>query len=136
MKELQEEFYGKGQVNGFYFMQVFKSDYAYIYRKTHLETGSISYEVFKRVENTQFNCISYPRSNSFGVWAYDCGTLEKAREYYEKFNERGFENEQEKKDKYHSNAIRRLKRIPFGAKGKTVYSNRLYMMEICTLLLL
>ena len=75
MKELQETFTGKGQVRGFKFTQIKKTQYAYLYR---VDTGvSKHYEIFERKENTQFNCISYPSNKSFGVWAkttsdYNC----------------------------------------------------------------
>ncbi len=70
MKELQEKFIGKGQVKGFIFTQVKKSEKAYAY---HVDTGSTQhYEVFKRKENKQFNCISYQGMNSFGIWAFTC----------------------------------------------------------------
>lgn len=88
MKELEVSFDGIGEVKGYSFKQLFKSDSAYIYEKTHIESGTKSYEVFKRVENTQFNCVSYPKSKSFGVWAYECATIERAKEYFDKFNDK------------------------------------------------
>lgn len=68
IKELREQFTGIGQVRGFEFTQVERSPYAYIYE---VNTGvSIYYEVFKRKENTRYNCISYPSDKSFGMWAW------------------------------------------------------------------
>lgn len=88
MVELDSEFEGVGEVKGYRFKQLFMTDYAYMYEKTHIDSGTKSYEVFKRKENIQFNCISYPRSKSFGVWAYDCSTFERAKELFDKFNEK------------------------------------------------
>ena len=45
MKQLQQNFTGKGQVKGFTFTQIKKNEHAYIYE---VNTGnSIHYEVFK-----------------------------------------------------------------------------------------
>ena len=67
MRELREVFEGKGQVKGFKFTQVKKTEHAYLYR---VDTGvSIHYEIFERKENTQFNCVSYPSNKAFGLWA-------------------------------------------------------------------
>lgn len=84
MKELSEHFIGRGEVRGFEFKQIEKTDNGYIY--SVIGEGVTHYEVFKRRENTQFNCISYPNSNSFGVWAWSVNTLEKAKERLETFN--------------------------------------------------
>ena len=83
MKELQQQFQGRGEVKGYTFTQVSKTDLGYIYQK-ELD-GKISYEVFKHKENKRFDCVSYPTSNSFGVWAWDCKTLEKAMERLNNF---------------------------------------------------
>ena len=69
-KQLEKQFEGRGEVRGYSFKQLFESEKAYLYQLTDNETGSVHYEVFKKVENKQFDCISYPRSNSFGVWAW------------------------------------------------------------------
>ena len=83
MKQLQQQFKGRGEVKGYNFTQVQKSDLGYVYQKEL--NGSLSYEVFKRKENKRFDCISYPTSNSFGVWAWDCKTLERAEEILNNF---------------------------------------------------
>lgn len=81
MKELELEFVGKGQVKGFIFTQVKKSESAYLYK---VDTDySFHYEIFERKENTQFNCISYPSDKAFGVWAYTTKSLERANELFE-----------------------------------------------------
>ncbi len=81
MRELPEKFDGKGQVRGFSFTQIKKSEYAYVYR---VDLGnSHHYEVFFRKENTQYDCVSYPRDKAFGVWAWTCSE----NSYIDKFNE-------------------------------------------------
>lgn len=81
MRELEEKFIGKGEVKGFIFTQIKKSEYAYVYK---VDNGaSVNYEVFFRKENTQFNCISYPSSKAFGIWAWSMTEST----YLEKFKE-------------------------------------------------
>lgn len=77
MKELKEYFVGRGEVKEFIFNQIEKSEFGYIYE---VNTGTKKYyEVFKRKENDLYNCISYPNSKSFGIWAWTFGNLEKAK---------------------------------------------------------
>jgi hypothetical protein len=68
MIELKDKFIGKGQVKGFRFTQIKKTEYGFIYR-IH-DKGRIYYEVFERKENNRFNCVSYPSNKAFGVWAW------------------------------------------------------------------
>ena len=84
MKQLQQQFQGRGEVKGYTFTQIRVTDLGFIYSKEL--NGSLSYEVFKRKENKRFNCISYPTSNSFGVWAWDCKSLERAEEILNRFS--------------------------------------------------
>lgn len=66
--DLPEEFIGKGEVDGFDFRQVYKSDKFYIY----LVRGRY-YEIFdKRFFG---NKVKYPRAVDFGYWAW---TFQKA----------------------------------------------------------
>lgn len=83
MKQLQHQFQGRGEVKGYTFTQIRVTDKGFIYSKEL--NGSLSYEVFKRKENNRFDCVSYPTSNSFGVWAWDCKTLERAEEILNRF---------------------------------------------------
>ena len=83
MKQLQQQFQGRGEVKGYTFTQIRVTDKCFIYSKEL--NGSLSYEVFKRKENKRFDCISYPTSNSFGVWAWDCKSLERAEEILNNF---------------------------------------------------
>lgn len=68
MKELDQIIKGRGETKGFIFTQIKKSENAYIYEVEN--KGFIWYEVFKRKINKQFNCVSYPKSKSFGLWAW------------------------------------------------------------------
>ena len=77
MKELEKEFIGRGEVRGFIFTQLIKNEYGYIYQVSN--NGNIYFEVFRRKENTQFNCISYPKSPAFGIWAWSKTTFEDAQ---------------------------------------------------------
>jgi hypothetical protein len=76
MKELLTEFDGKGEVSGFGFKLLRKSDTAYMYEKSF--AGLKYFEVFERRENRRFNCIAYPSSKSFGYWAWDYSDYDKA----------------------------------------------------------
>ena len=73
-KELPIEFEGRGEVRGFRFRQILKSDKGYVYEVRQPELPP-HYEVFRRVENPRFKCVSYPGSNSFGVWASTAKSL-------------------------------------------------------------
>ena len=78
MKELQEQFIGIGQVKVFAFTQIEKTASCYIYEVK--SEGTIYYEVFKRMENTRFGCVSYPTNNAFGNWAWTYLDLNKAED--------------------------------------------------------
>lgn len=81
MKQLREEFIGRGQVKGFKFTQIKKTKHAYLYR---VDTGtSKHYEIFERRENTQFNCISYPSNKAFGIWAKTTNNYNRALDILE-----------------------------------------------------
>lgn len=82
MISLKQEFLGTGEVKGFKFRQIMVAKRAFLYE---VDTGSIKYyEVFRKVINHRFACISYPRSKSFGIWAWNYPSLEKA---INKFNQ-------------------------------------------------
>lgn len=77
-KELPLEFKGQGEVRGFNFTQVAKTDKGYIYKVSY--GYDVWYEAFRRKINA-FGGVSYPKSKSFGVWAKSFKSLEKATEY-------------------------------------------------------
>lgn len=68
IKPLQKCFFGLGETKGFKFHQLRSANKVFLYE---VDTGSIKfYEVFRKVINRRFACISYPRSKSFGRWAW------------------------------------------------------------------
>lgn len=84
MKQLKLSFIGKGQVNGFIFTQIKKSEHGYVYK---VDTGhSVHYEVFKHKENKQYNCVSYPSNKGFGLWAWSFQNKEKAIDKLDELN--------------------------------------------------
>ncbi len=94
--ELETEFEGKGQMSNFYFKQIVKNDFGYIYELTD-KFGNIHYEVFERREQKESDIeiagqkvhydfkIMYPSMNAFGDWAYSCTSLDKAKTYLIEF---------------------------------------------------
>jgi hypothetical protein len=86
MKELYKEFEGRGEVSGYMFRQLFESEKAFMYVLTYKETGNIHYEVFERRINQQFDCVSYPKSNSFGIWAWCIKDFNKALLVFSQLN--------------------------------------------------
>lgn len=88
MKELKKEFIGIGEVRGFQFKQLQANGYAYLYEVVNPESNNTHYEVFERVENTIFDCISYPKSKSFGVWAWCIHDYDKAIKKYDEITKK------------------------------------------------
>jgi len=84
MRELKTEFDGRGEVKGFKFRQISKTDRGYIYSVDF--DGKTHYETFKRVENTRFDTVSYPTSKAFGIWAWSNTDLDKAKKRLKSFN--------------------------------------------------
>lgn len=84
IKPLKKQFHGKGEVKGYLFTQIRQTDKAFLY---DVSSGdSKHYEVFKKVVNHRFACISYPASKSFGIWAWTYITLEKAEKKFDDLN--------------------------------------------------
>lgn len=70
IKDLKEEFEGTGEVKGFKFIQKMRNDVAYLYEVHNPDVLECHYEVFEKRVNTMYDCVSYPKSNAFGVWAW------------------------------------------------------------------
>jgi hypothetical protein len=86
IKELKTDFIGKGQVRGFRFTQISKTDSAFLFL---VNTGdSIYYEVFKRVINERYGCVSYPTDRAFGIWAWTTPSLTRAMEILNEITEK------------------------------------------------
>jgi hypothetical protein len=81
MKELELKFTKYGKI----FTEVDRSEYGYIYEVK--DGQKIYYEVFKRLENTYYNCISYPGANSFGYTAWTTPFKERAIQLLKRINE-------------------------------------------------
>ena len=62
MRELPIEFVGIGEVRGFQFRQVSRTMFGYIYEVRVPGTEKCHYEVFRRMENARFGCVSYPKA--------------------------------------------------------------------------
>lgn len=76
MVELKTEFTGRGEVGGKTFRQIKASETAYLYEV--MDESGVCYEVFKKKVNRHYDCISYPSSKSFGVWAWTYNDYVKA----------------------------------------------------------
>jgi hypothetical protein len=93
IKELKKTFIGVGEVEGFKFTQISSCTDAYLYEVD--QHGSIHYEVHKRrhtplcidfekrlYSETEFKEV-YPKAKDFGIWAWSCSTLRRAKVRYE-----------------------------------------------------
>ena len=83
MKELEITFEGTGEVKGYSFLQLNRNSKGYIYEVSN--SFETHYEVFQRKENHQYNVVSYPKSNAFGVWAWTCLSKETAINKFNNF---------------------------------------------------
>ena len=79
MKELPKQFSGKGEVSGYSFHQIAKTNAGYIYEVSHSGANIRHFEVFMRRLNERFQSVSYPKSKSFGRSAWTYPTLEMAQ---------------------------------------------------------
>lgn len=77
IKPLAMQFIGRGEVKDYLFSQISQADKAFSGDSKH-------YDVFKKIINKRYACVSYPTSKAFGIWAYTKMSLESA---IEKFNE-------------------------------------------------
>jgi hypothetical protein len=84
LKELPISLIGRGEVKGFVFRQIAKSERGLLYQVAQ-PGGLIHYEIFRRVENIRFKCISYPGSRSFGISAWTMKDLNSALQRFENF---------------------------------------------------
>ncbi len=84
-KPLKTKFHGRGEVKGYLFTQIRQTDKAYIYEAT--SGDSKHYEVFLKVINRRYACVSYPTSKAFGTWAWTYMSLEKAEKKYNELNQ-------------------------------------------------
>ena len=84
MKLLEKESTGRGEVRGFEFKQVQKSNTAYIYEVN--SGSSIYYEVFTRVVNNKYQKEVYPMAKHFSIWAWAHMNYEDAKRKFNQLN--------------------------------------------------
>jgi len=87
MKRLAETFDGRGEVRGHVFTKVRESSKAYIYH-VQITPNLEVYEVFKHKENAQYDCVSYPTSKAFGIWAWSIEDKTRAFAKFEELNQK------------------------------------------------
>lgn len=102
MIELKKEFDGVGQMSGYKFTQLQKSENAFLYSLVEPEHKTIHFEVFKRVVSPEADVEIggriihyterevYPNINQFGVTAWCFTNIDKAKE---KFTELSNQNQ-------------------------------------------
>lgn len=88
MKPLETEFIGRGEVKGFKFRQISATDRAFLYEVTSTNMN-VNYEVFKLKNNKRFDCISYPTSKAFGVYAWASMSFDRAKQKFEELTKEG-----------------------------------------------
>ena len=84
MTQLPTQFQGRGEVKGYLFTQLSQTDKAFIYEVS--SGDGKHYEVFKRVINRRYVCVSYPTSKGFGFWAWTYMSLDKAEAKFDELN--------------------------------------------------
>jgi hypothetical protein len=85
IKPLAKCFLGRGEVKGYLFTQISKTDKAFIYE---VSSGNAKHHiVFKYKINKRYGCVSYPTSKAFGIWAWTCMTLASAIKKFNELNE-------------------------------------------------
>jgi hypothetical protein len=75
--------------NGYLYEQVHEEKgIGYIYKQVDDSNGrTVGYEVFKHIENTRFDCVSFPSNEAFGIWAFSVPNLDRAFYHLEKFKQ-------------------------------------------------
>ena len=82
MKELEESFIGKGEVKGFKFTLLMSNPRGFMYEVVN--GNLVYYEVFLRKVHSVYGHVMYPRSKSFGVWAWSVFGYDKALGRFER----------------------------------------------------
>ena len=84
IKPLPTQFPGRGEVKGYDFTQISKTDKVFLYEVS--QSGTKHYEVFKKKLNHRFACVSYPTSKAFGIWAWTRMSLKSAIKKFDQLN--------------------------------------------------
>lgn len=90
IRDIPLDFDGRGEVRGFAFRCCMRNGLAYMYEVVHRDSGHKHWEVFERRENRRFGVVSYPKSSSFGLWAWCCRDYNDALKRYDWVTERMF----------------------------------------------
>lgn len=77
-------FDGIGEVKGHKFRQISSTDKAFLYEV--IGSNGKYYKVFKKRKNARFGNVSYPKSKSFGVWAWTFQSIGMAKMKYNELN--------------------------------------------------
>lgn len=77
IKHIPEQFTGHGEVKGFEFGLICKTNRGFCY-KVMIDGITTHFEVFHRKINKRFACESYPTAKAFGIWAWTYKCLGKA----------------------------------------------------------
>ena len=109
LRELQKDFVGVGEVKGFKFHQTLATEKGYIYEVETYPSSPHHFEVFKRKltygvrmndktgkleADTSRIIVSYPKSTSFGLWAWSCTNEEHALKTYYQRVEKSIDDEE------------------------------------------
>lgn len=86
IKNLPDQFIGKGQVKGFLFTKIKESDKAFIF-EVDSHCSKKHYEVFRKESKTNSVRFCYPTSKGFGFWAWCPCSIEKALQIFEEINQ-------------------------------------------------
>ena len=88
MQKLEKQFSGKGEVKGYEFTQMKESEAAYLYVKSNSDTNTTYYEVVRKIVVPKIDWETkqptgefketYPKSNTFGVDAWDFVSIDAA----------------------------------------------------------
>lgn len=97
MRELEKDFMGHGSTAGFRFIQIFRSERAYIYKVID-PFGFVTYDVFRHRESPDKDivlkgvpihydaCVRYPSANEFGIWAKCCCSMNRAFDWFREYS--------------------------------------------------
>jgi len=86
IKTLKTKFEGRGEVKGYLFTLLGMTNRAFLYEVS--SKNSKHYEIFKKVINKRFACVSYPTSKVFGIWAFTYMNLKYAIKKYNELNQK------------------------------------------------
>ena len=86
LEPLPEKIAGRGEVKGFEFNLIKRSDKVAIYSvKVSPKSKNLFYEVFLRVGSLMYGKEYYPRSSNFSSYAKSTPSLERAEELFKFF---------------------------------------------------